>query len=115
MGRVATGGPVGGRSLQLPSRHVQLQQVAQATLTLFVDEIFAVGEVAATVLGLVLGSALRNGHLLTVQGDEHVLGGIWKPKRWRNASERCLEGEEGGAKSTRQLIHRVEVIVKVGS
>lgn len=58
------------------SVHLQLQQVAQAALTLFVDEILAVTEVAAAVLGLIHGLPLRDGHVLPLQGDESVLGWI---------------------------------------
>lgn len=60
---------------------MQLQQVAKTTLTLAVDEIFTVGEVAAAELRLVLGFALRNGHLVAFQSEEHVLGWIWKPRK----------------------------------
>lgn len=56
--------------------HLQLQQVADATLTLFVDEILAVAEVAVGVLGLIHRLPLRDGHFLPVQGDENVLGWI---------------------------------------
>lgn len=60
-------------SLLLPSLHVQLQQVADATLTLFVDEIFTVVEVAVLVLSLFNAPALGNRNLLAIQGDENVL------------------------------------------
>lgn len=56
--------------------HLQLQQVADATLTLFVDEILAVAEVAVGVLGLIQRLPLWDGHVLPVQGDENVLGWI---------------------------------------
>lgn len=56
--------------------HLQLQQIADATLTLFVDEVLAVAEVAVGVLGLVDGLPLGDGHFLPVQGDENVLGWI---------------------------------------
>lgn len=65
------------RLLPASSLHVQLQQVADATLTLFVDEIFTVGEVAVAVLRLIFGLALRNSDLLAIQCDEGVLGWIW--------------------------------------
>lgn len=56
--------------------HLQLQQVAQATLALFVDEILAAAEVAVGVLGLIHRLPLRDGHFLPVQGDENVLAWI---------------------------------------
>lgn len=56
--------------------HLQLQQIADATLTLFVDEILAVAEVAVRVLGLIYRLPLRDGHFLPIQGDENVLGWI---------------------------------------
>lgn len=56
--------------------HVQFQQVANATLVLFVDEIFTVAEAAVCKLGLRYGSPLRYSNLLAFQGDESVLGGI---------------------------------------
>lgn len=55
--------------------HLQLQQVADATLTLFVDEILAVAEVALRVLGLFYRLPLRDGHFLPIQGDDNVL--VW--------------------------------------
>lgn len=56
--------------------HLQLQQIADATLTLFVDEVLAVAEVAARELGLIDRLPLRDGHFLPIQGDENVLGWI---------------------------------------
>lgn len=53
--------------------HVQLQQVAKATLALFVDEIFTVAEVAVGVLWLLYGFSLRNGNILSLQSDDNVL------------------------------------------
>lgn len=55
--------------------HLQLQQIADATLTLFVDEILAVAEVAVRVLGLIYRLPLRDGHFLPIQGDDNVL--VW--------------------------------------
>lgn len=56
--------------------HLQLQQVADATLTLFIDEILAVAEVAVGILGLIHRFSLRHPHFPPIQGDESVLGGI---------------------------------------
>lgn len=64
-------------NLLLELLHVQLQQVAKATLALFVDEIFTVAEVAVFKLGLIYGLTLRNSNLLVLQSDEDVLGWIW--------------------------------------
>lgn len=66
----------GARRRLSPSIHVQLQQVAHATLALFVDQVLAVAEVAAGVLPLIHGLPLGDGHFLPVQGDEDVLGWI---------------------------------------
>ena len=60
---------------------MQLQKVADPTLTLFVDEILAVGEVALLVLTLLQGFSLGHHHLLVIQSDFGVLGGVWKTKK----------------------------------
>lgn len=64
------------RNCVCPLLHLQLKQVAQATLTLFVDEIFAVAEAALRVLRLLGRLTLRDGHLFALQGDGDVFGGI---------------------------------------
>ena len=55
---------------------LELQQVADATLVLLVDQILAVGKVAVLVLGLLNGLTLRHSHLLTIQSQEDVLRGV---------------------------------------
>jgi len=53
--------------------HVQLQQVANATLVLIVDEVLAVVEAALFVATLAGGFALGHRHLLAIQRDGGVL------------------------------------------
>lgn len=55
---------------------LELQQVADATLVLRVDQVLAVAEVAVLVLGLLGGFTLRHSHLLTIQSQEDVLGRV---------------------------------------
>ena len=55
---------------------MQLQKVADSTLTLLVDEVLAVGEVALLVLTLLQGFSLGHHHLLAIQSDGGVLGGV---------------------------------------
>ena len=56
--------------------HVQLQKVPDATLTLLVDEVLAVGEVALLETTLIQGFPLGHHHLLAIQSDGGVLGGV---------------------------------------
>lgn len=56
---------------------LELQKKAYATLVLFVDEVLAVAEVAVRELGLLHGWSLGHRHLVTIQGDEDVLRGVW--------------------------------------
>lgn len=56
--------------------HLELEQEAKATLALFVDEVFTVGETALVELRLCFGFTLRNRDLLALQGDGDVLGRI---------------------------------------
>lgn len=64
------------RSFSLLVLHFQLQQVAHATLALFVDEVLAVAEGAPFELRLLNGLPLWHSNILSIQSDEGVLGGV---------------------------------------
>lgn len=56
---------------------MDLQQVAQATLALLVDEVLALGEVGAAELWAGHGPALWHRHSLAIQLQLSVLGRVW--------------------------------------
>lgn len=56
--------------------HFELEEIADATLTLLVDQVLAVVEAAVLVLLLLDGFAMGNRHLLAIKSDEDILGRI---------------------------------------